>query len=146
MTIADYLASGGIRHALTQTAERAYGSLTPDQQRLAGRLFLHLVHAADDLPPSRATVELGELLNWSDDAEAVLATSGHHDASDANDCGKKMPCTSNVRSGERDLSHALAFDEAKVPVDLGERCKQSAVPRCCCDSSVPGHQNRSEVR
>jgi hypothetical protein len=88
----------------------------------------------------------GELLNWSDDAEAVLATSGHHDASDANDCGEKMPCTSNVRSGERDLSHALALDEAKVPVDLGERCKQSAVPRCCCDSSVHRHQNRSEVR
>jgi hypothetical protein len=50
MTIADYLASGGTRHALTQTAERAYGSLTPDQQRLS----LHLVHVADDLPPSRA--------------------------------------------------------------------------------------------
>jgi WD40 repeat protein/transcriptional regulator with XRE-family HTH domain len=74
LAIADYLASGGIKDALTQTAERAYGSLTPDQQRLARRLFLHLVHVADDLPPSRATVELGELRDWGSDAEAVLAT------------------------------------------------------------------------
>jgi hypothetical protein len=58
----------------------------------------------------------------------------------------RLQGASNVRSGERDLSHALALDEAKVPVDLGERCKQSAVPLCCCDSYVPGHQNRSEVR
>jgi len=74
LAIADYLASGGIRDALTQTAERAYGSLTPDQQRLARRLFLRLVHVADDLPPSRATVELGELRDWGGDAEAVLGT------------------------------------------------------------------------
>ena len=32
------------------------------------------MHVADDLPPSRATVELGELRGWGDDAEAVLAT------------------------------------------------------------------------
>ena len=74
LAIAGYLASGGIRDALTQTAERAYGSLTPDQQRLARRLFLRLVHVADDLPPSRATVELGELRDWGGDADAVLAT------------------------------------------------------------------------
>jgi WD40 repeat protein/transcriptional regulator with XRE-family HTH domain len=74
LSIADYLASGGIRDALTQTAERAYDSLTPDQQRLARRLFLRLVHVADDLPPSRATVELGELRGWGGDAEAVLGT------------------------------------------------------------------------
>ncbi len=78
LSIADYLASGGIRDALTQTAERAYGSLSPDQQQLARRLFLRLVHVADDLPPSRATVELGELRNWGGrgggDADQVLAT------------------------------------------------------------------------
>jgi WD40 repeat protein len=73
LAIADYLASGGIKDALTRTAERAYGGLTADQQRLARRLFLRLVHVADDLPPSRATVDLSELREW-DDAEAVLAT------------------------------------------------------------------------
>src|SRR5215468_4454987 len=64
LTMADYLASGGIKDALTQTAERAYGGLSPDQQQLARRLFLRLVHVADDLPPSRATVGLGELGDW----------------------------------------------------------------------------------
>jgi len=78
LAIADYLASGGIRDALTQTAERAYGSLSAQQQQLARRLFLRLVHVADELPPSRATVELGELREWGGrtdgDAERVLAT------------------------------------------------------------------------
>ena len=61
MTVADYLASGGIKNAVTQSAERAYDSLTPEQQRLARRLLLRLVHVADDLPPSRASVPLTEL-------------------------------------------------------------------------------------
>ena len=78
LSIADYLASGGIKDALTQTAEQAYGSLSADQQRLARRLFLRLVHVADDLPPSRATVDLAELRDWGSrtggDADHVLAT------------------------------------------------------------------------
>jgi WD40 repeat protein/transcriptional regulator with XRE-family HTH domain len=61
VAVADYLASGGIKDAVTKSAERAYDSLTPEQQRLARRLLLRLVHVADDLPPSRASVPLGEL-------------------------------------------------------------------------------------
>jgi hypothetical protein len=61
LTVADYVASGGIRDALTQTADSAYNSLSEPQQRLARRLFLRLVHVADDLPPSRATAERSEL-------------------------------------------------------------------------------------
>ncbi|HTR93898.1 MAG TPA: helix-turn-helix domain-containing protein [Trebonia sp.] len=61
MTVADYLASGGIKDAVTQSAERAYESLTPEQQLLARRLLLRLVHVADELPPSRASVPLSEL-------------------------------------------------------------------------------------
>ena len=63
LTVADYLAGGGIKDALIRSAERAYESLVPGQQRLARRLFLRLVHVADDLPPSRAAVPLGELLS-----------------------------------------------------------------------------------
>jgi WD40 repeat protein len=78
LSIADYLASGGIKDALTQTAERAYASLTPEQQQLARRLFLRLVHVADDVPPSRATVDLDEMRQWHGhsrgDADRVLAT------------------------------------------------------------------------
>jgi WD40 repeat protein/transcriptional regulator with XRE-family HTH domain len=72
LTVADYLASGGIRDALTRTAEAAYGSLTAEDQRLARRLFLRLVHVADDAPPTRATVRLSELEAWSDQTGPVL--------------------------------------------------------------------------
>jgi len=71
LAIADYLASGRIKDALDQTAETAYLSLPVAQRRLARRLFLKLVHVADDLPPSRATVGLGELTDPGGD---VLAT------------------------------------------------------------------------
>jgi WD40 repeat protein/transcriptional regulator with XRE-family HTH domain len=72
LTIADYLASGGISDALTRTAEAAYGSLSADEQRLARRLFLRLVHVADDVPPTRATVRLSDLEAWGGDTGPVL--------------------------------------------------------------------------
>ena len=76
LTVADYQASGGIRNALTQTAEQSYESLTDGQRRLARTLLLRLVHVADGVPPSRASVTLGDLPGWDQagDAEAVLAT------------------------------------------------------------------------
>jgi WD40 repeat protein/transcriptional regulator with XRE-family HTH domain len=64
LTIADYLASGGIREALVRTAEGAYAALPPEEQQLARRLFLRLVHLADNAPPTRASVELSELRGW----------------------------------------------------------------------------------
>ena len=64
LTIADYLASGGIGDALVRTAEGGYAALPPEEQQLARRLFLQLVHLADDAPPTRATVELSELRGW----------------------------------------------------------------------------------
>ena len=72
LTVADYLASGGIKDALTQTAETAYASLQPEEQALARRLFLRLVHVADDAPPTRATVRLAELRDWGAETERVL--------------------------------------------------------------------------
>ena len=74
VTVADYLASGGIRDALTKSAERAYESLTPEQRLLARQLLLRLVHVTDDLPPSRASVPLSELRGpGAPDADQVLA-------------------------------------------------------------------------
>ncbi len=75
LTIADYLASGGIRDALVRTAEGAYAALPPEEQQLARRLFLDLVHFADNAPPTRATVELSELRGWGGEtAERALST------------------------------------------------------------------------
>ena len=69
LTIADYLAGGGIRQAVVRTAERAYGALPEAQQELAQRLFLSLVHVAGDAPPARAVVTLSELRAWTDGAD-----------------------------------------------------------------------------
>jgi WD40 repeat protein/transcriptional regulator with XRE-family HTH domain len=72
LTVAGYLASGGISDALTRTAEAAYDSLPDAGQLLARRLFLRLVHVADDAPPTRATVALGELQAWTGETGDVL--------------------------------------------------------------------------
>jgi WD40 repeat protein/transcriptional regulator with XRE-family HTH domain len=61
ITVADYLASGGISDAITRTAEGVFGRLSADQQQMARRLFLRLVHVADDAPPTRRAVRLTEL-------------------------------------------------------------------------------------
>ncbi len=74
LTIAGYLASGGIRDALIQTAEDAYGSLSASQRQLARRLFLTMVHVADDTQPARAAVPLTELaVSEGSDADQVLS-------------------------------------------------------------------------
>jgi WD40 repeat protein len=76
LTVSDYVASGGIKDALTRTAEQAYESLTADQQDLARQLFLRLVHVSEQMAPSRASVALGDLpgSTGGGDAEQVLAT------------------------------------------------------------------------
>lgn len=72
LTVADYLESGGIRDALTRTAESVYGSLRPADERLVQRILLRLVHVTDDAPPTRATVRLSELRAGDDEIERVL--------------------------------------------------------------------------
>ena len=61
LTVADYMSSGGIKDAIARTAERVYADLDPDQRDLARRLFLRLVHVADDAPETRSTVRLADL-------------------------------------------------------------------------------------
>jgi WD40 repeat protein len=68
LTVADYQASGGIRHAIARTADQVYGSLDEQQRDIARRLFLRLVYVADDAPETRSSVRLGELRDWPGDA------------------------------------------------------------------------------
>ena len=73
ITVADYLATGGIADAITRTAEGVFGRLDAGQQELARRLFLRLVHVADDTPPTRSVVGLAELTGWGGpDADELL--------------------------------------------------------------------------
>lgn len=48
MTVADYYASGGISQAVESLAEQVYGSLSPEEQDAAQRLFLRLVGVSAD--------------------------------------------------------------------------------------------------
>ena len=61
LTVADYQASGGIQHAIARTADRVYGELDEAGRQTARRLFLRLVHVADDAPDTRRAAPLGEL-------------------------------------------------------------------------------------
>jgi WD40 repeat protein/transcriptional regulator with XRE-family HTH domain len=64
LTVADYQASGGIRHGIARTADQVYGSLDEEQRDIARRLFLRLVYVADDVPETRSSVRLAELRDW----------------------------------------------------------------------------------
>ncbi|MGI8449604.1 MAG: helix-turn-helix domain-containing protein [Streptosporangiaceae bacterium] len=64
LTVADYQASGGIRHAIARTADQVYESLDEEQRDITRRLFLRLVYVADDAPETRSSVRLAELRDW----------------------------------------------------------------------------------
>ena len=68
LTVADYQASGGIRHAIARTADQVYGALGEGQRDIARRLFLRLVHVAGDAPETRSSVPLAELRDWPGEA------------------------------------------------------------------------------
>ena len=68
LTVADYQASGGIRHAIARTADQVYGALDEGQRDIARRLFLRLVYVADDAPETRRSVPLAELRDWPGEA------------------------------------------------------------------------------
>ncbi len=70
LTVADYQASGGIRHAIARTADQVYGALGDDERETARRLFLRLVYVADDAPETRSLVRLAELRDRPGDAVA----------------------------------------------------------------------------
>jgi WD40 repeat protein/transcriptional regulator with XRE-family HTH domain len=71
ITVADYQASGGIRDAIARTAETVYAGLGEDEKAMARRLFLRLVHVADDTPDTRAALPLSELRGGPDDGIAA---------------------------------------------------------------------------
>ncbi|HEY4453029.1 MAG TPA: helix-turn-helix domain-containing protein [Pseudonocardiaceae bacterium] len=69
LTAEDYVATGGIAHAIAQSAEEAFSELTERQQELVRRLFLHLVHVGDDTFDTARRVDPAELFDAEDRAE-----------------------------------------------------------------------------
>ncbi|WP_068161201.1 helix-turn-helix domain-containing protein [Rhodococcus phenolicus] len=55
LTVADYLATGGVSGAVQQSAEEVYAELSPEQQMLARRIFLRLVNVDDETQTRRRT-------------------------------------------------------------------------------------------
>lgn len=67
MTIAAYVATGGIHGAVAKTAEAAFTSLGGSEQALARQLFLRLVHVGDNTPDTRRQGQIEELTGGLDD-------------------------------------------------------------------------------
>lgn len=67
MSIANYLATGGIHGAIAKTAETIFTGLTEADQTLVRQLFLRLVHVGDHTPDTRRRVQLEALTGGLDD-------------------------------------------------------------------------------
>ncbi len=61
LTVAGYRAAGGVRGALTQTAEALYTASNDDDRRLLGSVMLQMVEVGDGLGVSRRRVALADL-------------------------------------------------------------------------------------
>jgi WD40 repeat protein len=72
LTVADYEAGGGIHGAVARTAEDVFKTLTSAEQELARRIFVRLVHVADDTTDTRRRVSRDELLFSGSDGPRVL--------------------------------------------------------------------------
>ena len=77
ITLADYERTGGIEGAVAASAERAFQSLTGDQQALARQIFTRLTVTSDDGTDTAARVSRAELTEHQEpdqagDTDAVL--------------------------------------------------------------------------
>ncbi|MFK4244752.1 helix-turn-helix domain-containing protein [Micromonospora chokoriensis] len=72
LTLAAYQASGGVRGAIAQTAERVHGDLATAEQQAARRIFLRLAALGDGTEDTRRPIMRTELDGIAD--EAVTAS------------------------------------------------------------------------
>ncbi|MFF2573441.1 hypothetical protein [Streptomyces sp. NPDC058084] len=76
LTVAGYTGTGGVAHALGNSADRVHDQLDPAGRRIARRLFLGMVNIGEDTADSRRRIRRDHLLASFPDkaaAEAVLA-------------------------------------------------------------------------
>jgi WD40 repeat protein/transcriptional regulator with XRE-family HTH domain len=71
LTVADYLATGGIAGSISQSADAVFDGLSAAQQETARRLFVRLVHIGEDAGAgdTRRRVPLTEILGGRTDEE-----------------------------------------------------------------------------
>lgn len=73
LTLKGYHDAGGVRGAITQTAETVYGDLSPAQQTIAHNIFLRLTDLGEGTEDTRRRVAFDELLSHPAEAEQVRA-------------------------------------------------------------------------
>ncbi len=71
LTLRGYVATGGVRQALTHTAEKTYASLNPAQQAEARAVFVGLTQVGDNGRYTRRRATRAELLDGAEQAEWV---------------------------------------------------------------------------
>lgn len=71
LTHVGYQATGGVRGAIAQTAERTFTQLAPAQQLLTRMLFLRLTELGEGIEDTRRRVQLEELLTMASGNEEV---------------------------------------------------------------------------
>lgn len=71
MTLAGYQEAGGVRRAITRTADAVYEQLDGEQQGIARRIFLRLTELGEGTEDTRRRVRLEELVPEGDAAEGV---------------------------------------------------------------------------
>ncbi|MGW2766162.1 nSTAND1 domain-containing NTPase [Streptomyces sp. NPDC001275] len=73
LTVEGYQSTGGIRNAVTTTADRIFQSLDPAGQQIARRLFLRLVKIGDGVDDARRRLPRAELLGMGPDTTGTAA-------------------------------------------------------------------------
>lgn len=73
LTVEGYQSTGGIRNAVTTTADRIFQSLDPAGQQIARRLFLRLVKIGDGVDDARRRLPRAELLGTGPDTTGTAA-------------------------------------------------------------------------
>ncbi|WP_409464835.1 hypothetical protein [Amycolatopsis sp. GA6-003] len=76
LSLSGYQAAGGIAHALAQTAESVFTSLSPAQQRAARELFLRLTALGEGTEDTKRRLDRRELDLPDSDLETVLDKLG----------------------------------------------------------------------
>lgn len=71
LTLEGYAESGGVRGAIAQTAERVYGCLSPEDQNLARKVFLHLTELGENTQDTRRRAAFSELRALGGSGQAV---------------------------------------------------------------------------
>jgi formylglycine-generating enzyme required for sulfatase activity/energy-coupling factor transporter ATP-binding protein EcfA2 len=71
LTLGGYHEAGGVKKAITQTAEGVYDRLSPDEQTIARGIFLRLTELGEGVQDTRRRVKMDELAQVKEKQEAV---------------------------------------------------------------------------